>query len=58
MISGPFNIGSGIGVPLRDIIVAIEGAVGKSAVLKFEPAQTGDVSANILDIAKIKSATG
>jgi UDP-glucose 4-epimerase len=57
-ISGPFNIGSGIGVPLRDIIAAIERTVRKSAALKFEPAQTGDVSANVLDISKIQCATG
>lgn len=55
--SGPFNIGSGIGVPLLEVIASVEKTVGKSAVLGFEPAQSGDVSVNVLDIQKIGSAT-
>jgi nucleoside-diphosphate-sugar epimerase len=40
------------------MISAIEATVGQSAILNFEPAQPGDVSANVLDITKIHSATG
>jgi len=39
-------------------ISGIENTVGRKAELIFEPAQTGDVTANILDIAKIHEATG
>lgn len=55
---GPFNIGSGQGTRLLDIIAKIEKAVGKKAELVFEPPQTGDVTANILDISKTGSFTG
>jgi UDP-glucose 4-epimerase len=55
---GPFNIGSGRGVRLLDLICEIENAVGKKAQLAFEPALPGDVAANILDISKIQRAIG
>jgi UDP-glucose 4-epimerase len=50
---GPFNIGSGRGLQLLDVISQIETTVGKKAQLIFEPAQAGDVAANVLDISKI-----
>jgi UDP-glucose 4-epimerase len=40
------------------MISAIEATVGQSAILNFEPAQPGDVSANVLDSTKMQSATG
>lgn len=55
---GPFNIGSGQGTQLLDIISKIEKIVGKKADLIFETRQTGDVTANVLDISKISLATG
>jgi len=57
-LSGPFNIGCNQGTRLLDVISSIENTVGRKAELIFEPAQTGDVSANVLDIAKIHQATG
>ena len=56
--TGPFNIGSGQGMRLLDLIAEIETVVGRKAELVFEPAQTGDVSANVLDISKIRETTG
>jgi len=54
--SGPFNIGSGQGTPLNEVLSRIEKVVGKKADLVFEPAQSGDVTANVLDISKIRAA--
>ncbi len=56
--SGPFNIGSGQGTALLDVVAGIEEVVGKKADLAFEPAQPGDVTANVLDISRIREATG
>ena len=56
--SGPFNIGSGKGSRLLDVISEIEKTVGKKAQLIFEPAQAGDVTANVLDVSKIHQITG
>lgn len=56
--AGPFNVGSGHGLRLLDLISAIEATVGKKAQLIFQPAQAGDVAANVLDISKIHQTTG
>ena len=55
---GPYNIGSGHGVRLLDVISEIERTVGKKAQLVFQPTQPGDVVANVLDISKIRQTTG
>lgn len=54
--AGPFNIGCGQGTPLLDVVSGIEQVVGKKANLIFEPAQSGDVTANVLDISKVSGA--
>lgn len=54
--AGAFNIGSGRGAPLNEVLSRIEKVVGKKADLIFEPAQPGDVSANVLDISKVSGA--
>ena len=54
--AGPFNIGSGRGTPLNEVISRIEKAVGRKANLIFEPAQPGDVTANVLDISRVCGA--
>lgn len=56
--AGPFNIGSGYGLRLLELISKIEQTVGKKAQLIFEPVQPGDVTANVLDISKVHHATG
>ena len=55
---GSFNVGSGRGTRLLDVISKIEEVVGRKAELIFEPAQVGDVTANVLDISKIRQTTG
>jgi len=55
---GSFNVGSGQGTRLLDVISKIEEAVDRKAELVFEPAQAGDVTANVLDISKIRQTTG
>jgi UDP-glucose 4-epimerase len=55
---GAFNIGSGQATDVRQVIAHIEAILGKKAVLRFEPDQPGDVSRNVLDIAKICNLTG
>jgi len=52
--SGPFNLGSGQGASLLEVISTIEKVVGKKANLVFQAAQVGDVMANVLDISKIQ----
>lgn len=44
-----FNIGSGVGTSLRDLLHKIERVTGIAARVEFLPARTVDVSANILD---------
>lgn len=56
--SGPFNIGRGQGTPLNEVLSRIEEVVGKKADLVFQPAQPGDVTANVLDISKVREAIG
>lgn len=55
--TGPFNIGSGQGTRLLDVVSEIEKVVGRKTELVFEPVQVGDVTANVLDISKIHEAT-
>lgn len=57
-LSGPFNIASGRGVALKDLIAAIESIVGRRAHLKFTNSLPYDVQTNVLDITKISQATG
>ena len=57
-ISGPFNIGSGRGATVLELLAAISQVVGKEPILDFQPAVTGDVQSNVLDCSKIRQATG
>lgn len=47
-----FNIGSGIGTSVLDILNAVETATGKEIVRTFIKAKTSDVSVNVLDCNK------
>ena len=51
-----FNISSGIGTSLNDIITIIERVLGKKITCNFRPARTIDVPINVLDntLAKIE----
>lgn len=56
--SGPFNIGSGQGRSVREVIDLVAKTVGKGAIVESKPTQQGDVQNSVLAIDKITSLTG
>jgi UDP-glucose 4-epimerase len=46
-----FNIGSGIGHSLNDLIYSIEAELGRSVKRRFYPARDFDVPSNVLDVS-------
>jgi UDP-glucose 4-epimerase len=56
--SGCFNIGSGNGITSTHLIQMIESVVGRKAGVEHVSTLPGDVSANVLDVSRLKSATG
>lgn len=57
-INETFNIGSGVGVSVRELVSLIEETVELSAIVKFGQARPFDVPVNILAIDKAKSRLG
>ena len=53
-----FNIGSGVGASIRELISLIEEMVNVSAIVNFSPARQFDVPINILAIDKAQSRLG
>jgi len=53
-----FNIGSGRGHTVMEIILAVEAAMGKKAVLSHHPSRLLDVTRNELDTSRIRTETG
>lgn len=53
-----FNIGSGQGLSLNDILVAIEKLLGRPVVRSYESARKFDVPVNVLDIARAREHLG
>jgi UDP-glucose 4-epimerase len=51
-----FNLGSGMGHSLNQIVEAIGKATGRNVEVIFYPARSFDVPANVLDISRIKAA--
>ena len=56
--SGPFNIGSGQGRSVREVIDLVSKTVGKNAILEIKLAQAGDVQSSVLAIDRITSMAG
>ena len=56
-VSGVFNVGSGSGLSLRDILEQIKTAVGIEPSVLWMAARTFDVPRIVLDAAKLKNAT-
>lgn len=50
-----FNIGSGQGHTLLDLISMIENIIGEAVEVRFQPARTVDVPVNVLDIGRAKA---
>jgi UDP-glucose 4-epimerase len=55
-LTGVFNVGSGQGVSLRDVLSLIEEISGTSANAKFLPPRGFDVQKVVLDISKARKA--
>lgn len=53
-----FNLGESCTVSLKEMISALENALGKKAVIEQHPMQPGDVSITYADISKAKSILG
>jgi UDP-glucose 4-epimerase len=57
-ISGVYNVGTGTGLTLRDILTHIKEVVGREPVVKWLPSRAFDVPKIVLDATKLKAATG
>jgi len=53
-----FNLGNSSPIKLIDLVRKIEKAIGKEAIIKFEPIQKGDVPITFADITKSKKQLG
>lgn len=53
-----FNIGSGSGLSLRDVVAAVEELLGRRLDVAYRPGRAWDVPANVLDIALARRALG
>lgn len=53
-----FNIGSGQGHSVREIIAAIETATGKTAEVRYTPGRKFDIPVSVLDIARARAELG
>ena len=56
--SGAYNIGSGVGHSLLEILDLVRSVTGISPVTRFEPSRSFDVPAIVLDASRFGSATG
>lgn len=53
-----FNVGSGIGHSVNDVIAIIEKVLGKKVVVEYRENRKADVPVNILDIARYEACFG
>ena len=53
-----FNLGNSSPIKLIDLVRKIEKAIGKEAIIKFEPMQKGDVPITYADVSKSKKLLG
>lgn len=51
-----YNLGSGVGISVKDVLDSIVKVCGKEPVVQYEPSRTIDVPENVLDISAIKDA--
>ena len=57
-LMGTFNIGTGVGSSLKEVLGCIEQAYQLRCDVRFTPKRTFDVPYNVLDIARISSEVG
>jgi UDP-glucose 4-epimerase len=56
-VSGVFNVGTGTGLSLREILIQISKAVGREPAVTWLPSRTFDVPRIVLDATKLRNAT-
>jgi UDP-glucose 4-epimerase len=54
--TGVWNVGTGVGTNLRELIGLLEAATGRQARVTFGPARGYDVALNVLDTARLRAA--
>lgn len=52
--SGTYNIGSGTGTSLKDLVAAIGEVTGRNIDVRYTPGRAFDVPANVLDISRAR----
>lgn len=57
-VCGTFNLGSGAGTSLRDLVALVEEVAGRRVGIDQRPARPGDVLRIVLDNAALSAATG
>ena len=55
-ITGVFNVGSGVGVSIREIIDLLGQVLGRDLNIIHKPGRNFDVPSNVLDISKVMHA--
>ena len=53
-LNGTYNVGAGAGSSVKDVVAAVERAVGTALALDYKPVRGFDVKRNVLDIAKAR----
>ena len=56
--SGTYNIGSGAGTSLKDLVAAIGEVTGRQVDVRYTPGRAFDVPANVLDISRARRELG
>ena len=56
-VSGVYNVGTGTGLSLRDILAHISGAIGREPTVEWMSSRSFDVPRIVLDASKLKKAT-
>lgn len=56
--AGPYNVGTGVGNSLNDIVALVERVSGRSLSVNRQPQRGFDVPRNVLDCQRFQDATG
>lgn len=57
-LCGVYNLGTGIGTSLNEIVILLEKTCGKKAVIQYSEGRRFDVEKNILDCSELKKTVG
>lgn len=55
---GVFNVGSGVGVSVKEVITVVESVIGRPLRVRFDRARPFDVAKIVLDISKARELVG